>query len=100
MPHKKPVPLLRVDATPQRLCPVCGAASYSREGIQPQCAERRADAPRMARVKADQEAGERKTKATNSADFNHWRKRCPRCQTHLHIRNMMCGCGYQFGTKT
>ncbi len=68
MHHKKPVPLLLVDAPPRRLCPVCGAVSYSREGIHPQCAERRADAPRMERIQAEQDAVEPRTKARDVSD--------------------------------
>jgi hypothetical protein len=59
MCYKTPLPLLLVDAPPRRLCPVCGVVSYSREGIHPQCAERRADAPRMERVMADMKVAER-----------------------------------------
>jgi hypothetical protein len=96
---KKPVPLLLVHATTPRLCPVCGAPSYSREGIHPQCAERRADAPRMERVKADRETAEQSTQATSSPDFSYWHKRCPRCQAQLHVRKLMCSCGYRFNVK-
>jgi hypothetical protein len=98
--HKKPVPLLLVDAPPRRLCPVCGAVSYSREGIHPQCAERRADAPRMERVKADKQADDRKKELTNSPDVSHWQKRCPQCRTRLHRRIITCACGYQFSKAT
>jgi endogenous inhibitor of DNA gyrase (YacG/DUF329 family) len=100
MPNKKPVPLLLVDVTPQRLCPVCGKPSYSREGIHPQCAERRADAPRMERLKAGGNATERTSKATGSLDVSLWRKRCPRCQRQVRLRKMTCDCGYRFGGKS
>jgi len=96
MHHKKPLPLLLVDAPPRRLCPVCGVVSYSREGVHPQCAERRADAPRMERVMADQKVDERKVKAENSLLVRPWHKRCPECQAQLHIRKMTCVCGYRF----
>ena len=96
MCYKKPVPLLLVDAPPRRLCPVCGAVSYSRGGIHPQCAERRADAPRMERVKADKKVDERKGKPANSLSPSYWHKRCPKCQAQLHLRKMTCVCGYQF----
>ena len=96
MCYKKPVPLLLVDAPPRRLCPVCGAVSYSREGIHPQCAERRADAPRMERVMADMKFDERKGKSANSLALSYWHKRCPQCQAQLHLRKMTCVCGYQF----
>ncbi len=96
MRHKKPVPLLLRDAPPRRMCPVCGAVSYSREGIHPQCAERRADAPRMEIVTACKEAVEPKEKADNSLLVRPWHKRCPECQAQSHIRESMCACGYPF----
>jgi hypothetical protein len=99
MHHKKPVPLLLVDAPPRRLCPVCGVVSYSREGIHPQCAERRADAPRMERVMADKKVDEWKGKSAISLCASYWHKRCPQCQAQLHIRKMTCTCGYQFDKK-
>jgi hypothetical protein len=96
MCYKKPVPLLLFHVPPRRLCPVCGAVSYSREGIHPQCAERRADAPRMERVMADKNVDERKVKAENSLLVRTWHKRCPQCRAQLHLREMTCACGYQF----
>jgi len=96
MCYKKPVPLLPTHAAPRRLCPVCGTVSYSREGIHPQCAERRADVLRMERVKADKKVDERKGKSANSMPPSYWHKRCPQCQAQLHIRKIACGCGYQF----
>ena len=96
MCYKKPLPLLLVDAPPRRLCPVCGAVSYSREGIHPQCAERRADAPRMERVRADKRVDERKGKPANALLVKPWHKRCPECQAQSHIREPTCVCGYPF----
>jgi rubredoxin len=98
--NKKAVPLLLVDAPPRRLCPVCGAVSYSREGIHPQCAERRADVPRMERVMADNKVDKRKGIAEDSSLVRPWHKRCPECQTQLHIRKMACVCGYRFDETT
>ena len=37
----KPVPIFPL--LPQKLCPICGVASYSRDGIHPQCALLQAD---------------------------------------------------------
>ena len=37
-------------------CPVCGKRSYSREGIHPQCAALRADAPRRLLLAAEKKA--------------------------------------------
>jgi hypothetical protein len=100
MHFKKPVPLLLVDAPPPpRLCPVCGVVTYSREGIHPQCAERRADAPRMERVMADKKVDERKRASADSLPPSYWQKRCPQCQAQLHVRKMTCVCGYQFDEK-
>ena len=100
MYQKRPVPLLLKDAPPRRLCPVCGSVSFSCEGIHPQCAERQADAPRMERVRAAAKTAERKGKAADSSTLGYWHKRCPQCQAQLHLRKMMCACGYQFGEKT
>ncbi len=99
MCYKKPLPLLLVDAPPRRLCPVCGAVSYSREGIHPQCAERRADAPRMENITASKETMQPKGKADNSLLVRPWHKRCPECQAQSHIRESTCACGYQFDKK-
>lgn len=46
MSNKKPEPLIK--AQPQRKCPVCGHASYSAEGIHPQCNSDAADKQRRA----------------------------------------------------
>jgi len=81
------------------LCPVCGAVSYSRGGIHPQCAQQQADAPRMKRVRAAAKIAERKGKAADSSTFSYWHKRCPQCQAQLHLRKMMCVCGYRFDEK-
>ena len=94
--NKKPAPLLLREAPRRRLCPVCGTFSYSREGIHPQCAERRADAPRMERIMADKKVDERKGKPAISLSASYWHKRCPQCQAQLHLREMTCACGYQF----
>ena len=99
MCYKKPVPLRLVDVHPRRLCPVCGAVSYSRDGIHPQCAEHQADAPRMERLMAEKKVDERKGKSANLLPTSYWQKRCPQCQAQLHLRKMACGCGYQFDRK-
>jgi hypothetical protein len=41
--YRTPPPL----ASTRARCPVCGEAVYSRAGIHPQCAVRRADPPRL-----------------------------------------------------
>lgn len=59
MHHKKPSPLHLPASKPPRMCPVCGVASYSRDGIHPQCAQKQADAPRVAKIKADTKLAEK-----------------------------------------
>jgi hypothetical protein len=54
----------------------------------------------MDRIRAAGKTAERRGKAENSSTFSHWHKRCPQCQAQLHVRKMMCACGYQFGKKT
>lgn len=54
MSEKKPPPLIRV-VTPKR-CPVCGHASYSANGIHPQCNGALADEKRRALRAAEKRA--------------------------------------------
>jgi len=54
MSEKKPTPVLS-DRNPVS-CPVCGKRSYSRDGVHPQCAMIRADAPRKERLAAEKKA--------------------------------------------
>lgn len=65
MSHKKPGPLTS-SIRPPKLCPVCGAASYSRDGIHPQCAQQQADAPRVARLKEKKKREQAKAAAAKS----------------------------------
>ena len=54
MSRSKPPPL-----SPQpnrKTCPICGHSSYSRDGIHPQCAVTKADAPRQAQLVAARKA--------------------------------------------
>jgi hypothetical protein len=46
MSEKKPEPILYT-APSRKPCPVCGKASYSRNGVHPQCAVQQADRPRQ-----------------------------------------------------
>lgn len=48
MSEKKPTTILPLQHG--KVCPVCGKASYSRDGVHPQCAVQQADAPRKARL--------------------------------------------------
>ncbi len=52
MSDKKPSPLL--PESNGQPCPVCGKKSYSRGGIHPQCAVKRADALSRALLAAEQ----------------------------------------------
>lgn len=45
MSEKKPEPLLGSQI--QKKCPVCGHASYSKDGIHPQCHRTKADKKRL-----------------------------------------------------
>lgn len=51
---RKPTPL-SPQPTP-KLCPICGHASYSPDGIHPQCAVTQADAPRQVLLNAAKKA--------------------------------------------
>lgn len=51
MSEKKPEPLIRPQ--PQKKCPVCGHASYSVDGIHPQCHTDRADKKRRELIAAE-----------------------------------------------
>ena len=95
MRRRKPVPLLLVTRRPSPLRPSAALSAIAR-GYHPQCAERRADAPRMDRVRAAAEIAERKGKAADSSTLGYWHKRCPQCRTQLHLRKMTCVCGYRF----
>ena len=97
MQHKRPTPLADAPQKPRRVCPVCGAAAYSRSGIHPQCAAQRADAMRMARVKASRKAAQTAPAQSNSLVLAPWHKRCPKCSAQVHIRKAACDCGYRFG---
>ncbi|MGH7127414.1 MAG: hypothetical protein ACREJB_01515 [Planctomycetaceae bacterium] len=97
MQHKRPVPLIDSSGRPRRMCPVCGAPSYSREGIHPQCAVERADATRMARVKAARNRTKQQAKHAESLVLLPWHKRCPKCNAQMHIRKATCECGHRFG---
>lgn len=92
---RKPQPL---QAPPfRRHCPVCGEVTFSAAGIHPQCAMQQADAKRMARVKSPPKA--LKKKMARDADVKPWQKACPKCQTLVHIRKLVCECGHTFRKK-
>lgn len=83
----KPVPLY---STPLRKrCPVCGFASYSAEGIHPQCAAEQADAQRLARSKRSPKP----MKAKTTSGLHAWQRRCRKCKAVVHVRKAVCQCG-------
>lgn len=92
---KKTEPLPLEGHRPVRICVVCGEVSYSAGGIHPQCAQEQADAPRIARIKAEQKT-EKKCKAAGPIAAKPWFKACPKCGLQLHVRKRECECGYQF----
>ena len=73
----------------KKICPVCGKRSYSRGGIHPQCAVRRANATRAKKIKAA---------PRSTAKSSPWspKKMCPKCRTELHVRRKECDCGHDF----
>ena len=94
MSHKKPTPIL--GAAKEKICPICGKRSYSSAGIHPQCAVQQADAPRQELLKRSKTSeAEKKPAAKNLPQ--HWRqKKCPKCEALSHVRQKICGCGYDF----
>ena len=77
-----------------RECPVCGKASYSKNGIHPQCAIIQADMPRqkqLAENKKKKDATPTKEKPRIS-----WTKKCMKCNADVHVRLKVCKCGNAF----
>ena len=97
MNAKRPEPLYAAKTRP--ICPVCGAPSYSRAGIHPQCAQEKADEQRMQEVKAKRKAAPPQKKVVSPEAVKSWHKRCPKCRTEVHIRRSSCDCGFQFGKR-
>ena len=93
MNQKKPDPMYSLPH--RKVCPVCGQVSYSSAGIHPQCAESQADAKRLKKAKTKKIDKSVAMDATPSA----WRKPCPKCGTHVHVRKSICDCGYKFVTQ-
>ena len=96
MEHKRPIPLMERAQKRRSACPVCNQPSYSRGGIHPQCAAQRADASRMARVKAAKKTAEAAVVTPNTLALAPWHKRCPKCDGQVHIRKASCDCGHRF----
>ncbi|OYW18706.1 MAG: hypothetical protein B7Z55_10140 [Planctomycetales bacterium 12-60-4] len=91
--NRKPEPLF---LAPSRAnCPVCGKPSYSSAGIHPQCAMLAADQVHLTRLKARQPTVVHPVVSS----LKRHEKRCPRCETILHVRKHKCDCGYAFPTS-
>jgi endogenous inhibitor of DNA gyrase (YacG/DUF329 family) len=86
----KPIPVIP-EAT-KRLCPICGKASYSRDGIHPQCSLNQADAARNAMLREKRKL-EPKREKPKQPSFS---KTCPKCGVHVHVRLQGCACGQVF----
>jgi rRNA maturation endonuclease Nob1 len=84
-----------VPQPPKHLCPICGKPSYSVGGIHPQCAMQQADEPRLVRLRTKKAADTKVKKPVRQT----WKKRCPKCGTHVHARRGVCKCGHEFGRR-
>ena len=76
-------------ATARVRCPVCHESVYSRAGIHPQCAV----------VRADRVPPRPKVTPPKVKHAVQWTKSCPQCKRQLHVRRVMCDCGYTFQPK-
>jgi hypothetical protein len=91
MSEAKPTPIL--PARGRKTCPVCDQASYSREGIHPQCAIQQSDAPRQKKLAAAKKQAAAKKKKPRQKS---WNKKCPKCHVEVHVRRKECDCGHAF----
>ena len=89
----KPVPI--VPQVVRKLCPYCGKASYSRDGIHPQCALAQADDRRSAVLRERRKQAEKVEKPARRI----YSKKCPGCGTQVHVRLATCECGHTFATR-
>ena len=76
-------------------CPVCGKASYSRDGIHPQCAIVQADLPRQKQLAELRKKKDGKTEKKKIKQVS-WKKKCPQCHVEVHVRLKVCECGHAF----
>jgi hypothetical protein len=94
MSDKKPVPVTAARAS-EKLCPVCGKRSYSAAGTHPQCAQRQADTARKEKMAAEKAAEEKPAKKAPRQQRS-WKKKCPKCDSEVHVRKKVCTCGHNF----
>jgi hypothetical protein len=97
--NKRPTPLYSAIAKKGTPCPVCGFASYSRNGIHPQCARRREDEKRLARLRSPQKQDSQRASTPPPNALKPCHKRCPQCATQVHARRSHCECGHKFATS-
>jgi len=81
-------------------CPVCGEVTYSRSGIHPQCAMKRRDEQRVARLKSKRKPAKKAAKQASALALKPWHKRCPKCRAQVHVRKSECDCGYSFTNRS
>ena len=93
MDNKKPLPMFPQQS--RKNCPVCGKASYSRDGIHPQCAQERADTAKNKLAKVKKQKSKNKPKPRKGS----LNKKCPSCHIEVHVRLKTCVCGHAFGPK-
>jgi hypothetical protein len=96
--HKKPPPL-GTEAPFRKRCPVCGEISYSHAGIHPQCAQQRAGSLRVQRAERWEAVASTADDRPGGAQMGRWEKRCPKCNTTVHVRRGACQCGYAFAQR-
>jgi hypothetical protein len=96
MSEASPDTLLRVNEGLPRSCPVCKKATYSREGIHPQCAERERDRARMKQLRDNQRAAKEAHKRANPIPLKPFHRHCPSCSADVPPRVAECSCGYRF----
>lgn len=94
---RKPTPLHQ-GPQPKR-CPVCGQASYSSQGIHPQCAARQSDSQRVLLSKAAAAEATSQAAVAVKTDLNPWQTVCPKCRVVVHIRRKVCECGHHLLEK-
>lgn len=88
----KPEPIIAPQPV-RKLCPVCGKAAFSRDGVHPQCSIDRADAVRTEKLRAKRKL-EVKVEKPKTSRFT---KSCPKCHIQVHVRVKTCVCGHTFG---
>jgi hypothetical protein len=92
--NKKPTPVIQ--NVSNKICPICGKVSYSRDGIHPQCAIVQADAPREQQRMAKKKAEAKKKPVAKKLSPTWNQKKCPKCDVQVSVRKKICDCGFNF----